>query len=217
MKIFQKNKSIYLCDKPAKIILKEFPKSLNIGAIITELPKFNGQEDDFDLKWFDDQGYVDYCTNILSLCCEIIDSAFIVISFNKRFSELFPETINEWKRIPFEMSMGIDNEEEYKDGEFAINDWIVQPYLNFQDQILFLYTKNLQMNSFALTISKTKESKINKLPPALIKGLIKQSKGIVFDLFMKDGIVGKVCEECDIPFIGIEENIPMFEQAIKEG
>ena len=215
MRIFQKNKSVYLCDKPAKIILKEFPKSLDIGAIITELPRFNGQEDDFDLKWIDEQGYADYCINILSLCSEIIKSAFMVISFDKRFFNLFPETINEWKRIPFEMSMGIDTEEEYKDGEFAINDWIVQPYLIFNNQILLLYTKNLQMNSFALTVSKTEESKISKLPPALIKGLIKQTKGIVFDPFMKDGIVGKVCEECNVPFIGIEENIPMFEQVIK--
>ena len=71
------------------------------------------------------------------------------------------------------------------------------------------------MHSFSLTVSKTEDSKISKLQPAFIKGLIKQTKGIVFDPFMKDGIVGKVCEECNVPFIGIEENIPMFEQVIK--
>lgn len=210
MKIYQKNKSIYLCDKPIKIIKNYFPKTLNIGAVITELPRFNGQEDDFDLKWVDDEGYIDYVTNILSLCSEITQSAFLVISFDKRFFDLFPNEISDWKRTPFEMSMSIDYEEEYKDGEFSINDWIVQSYLKFQDQILFLYTKNLNMHSFSLTVSKTHESKSNKLPTTLIKGLCKQVNGIVFDPFMKDGLVGKICEECNVPFIGIEENIPMF-------
>lgn len=211
MKTKQTENTLMFCDDPLNVINK-LNGIIDIGTILTELPSFNGQEDDFDNDWIDDTGYLKWCLKRIETCSELIQKGLIIIGLHNRFLSMLPNKIGDFSASLISIcdyQPSVDG--ECGEHEFVISDFIMYPYITFGDMVVVCYQKNIENVSFNIKFSKIEQKfPYHKISPDGIKSLLTMAKGVIIDPFMRDGLIRACCEKDQI-YIGIEQNQPLFD------